>query len=84
MGYKFKCDKNTFYELNTHPPVRISKNTFGQIILGRTSWPAFLVDFAQNPPLECKRCCKRIIVLKHRHIFLRAITLNTIKTLYTG
>ena len=24
------------------------------------------------------------IVLKHRHIFLRTITLNTIKTLYTG
>ena len=29
-------------------------------------------------------CCKRIIALKHRHIFLWAITLNTIKTLCTG
>ena len=29
-------------------------------------------------------CCKRIIALKHRHIFLWAITLNTIKTLSTG
>ena len=53
------------------------------MILSRPSWPVFLVDFAQNPPLECKQCCKRIIVLKHRHIFLRALTLNTIKT-HTG
>ena len=84
MGYKFKYDKNTFYGLNTHPPVRISKNISGQMILGRQSWPVFLVDFAQNPSLECKQCCKRIIVIKHRHISLRAITLNTIKTLCTG
>ena len=53
MGYKFKCDKNTFYGLNIHPPVRISKNISGQMILSRPSWPVFLVDFAQNPPLEC-------------------------------
>ena len=84
MGYKLKYDKNTLYGLNIHPPVRISKNISGQMILSRPSWPVFLVDFAQNPPLECKQCCKRIIVLKHRHIFLRAITLNTIKTLYMG
>ena len=72
MGYKFKCDKNTFYGLNIHPPVRISKNISGQMILRRPSWRVFLKDFAQNPPLECKQCCKRISVLKHRHIFLRA------------
>ena len=84
MGYKFKCNKNTFYGLHIYPPIRISKNISGQMILSRPSWPVFLVDFAQNLPLECKQCCKRIIVLKYRHIFLRAITLNTIKTLYTG
>jgi len=29
-------------------------------------------------------CFKRIIALKYRHSFLWAITLNAIKTLYTG
>jgi len=56
MGYKFKCDENTFYGLNIHPPVRISKNISGQMVLSRPSWPVFFVDFAQNPPLECKQC----------------------------
>ena len=83
-SYNFKYHTNTLYGLNIHPSVRISKNISGQMILSRPSWPLFLVDFAQNPPLECKQCRKRIIVLKHRHIFLRAITLNTIPTLYTG
>ena len=55
MGYNFKYHENTFYELNIHPPVRISKNIFGQMALSRPSWPVFLIDIAQNPPLECKQ-----------------------------
>jgi len=55
MGYNFKYHKNTFYGLNIHPPVRISKDISGQMILSRPPWPVFLIDFAQNPPLECKQ-----------------------------
>ena len=55
MGYNFKYHKNTFYGLNTHPPVRISKNVSGQIALSRPPGPVSLTDFAQNPPLECKQ-----------------------------
>ena len=55
MGYNFKYHKNTFYVLNIHSPVRISKNISGQMALSRPSWPVFLIDFAQNSPLECKQ-----------------------------
>ena len=50
MGYKFKCDKNTLYGLNIHPPVRISKHISGQMILSRPSCPVFLVDL---PKIRC-------------------------------
>ena len=52
MGYKFKCDENTLYGLNIHPPIRISKNISGQMVLSRPPWPVFLANFAQNWPLE--------------------------------
>ena len=55
MGYNFKYHKNTFYGLNIHPLVRISKNISGQMDLSRPLGPVFLIDFAQNPPLECKQ-----------------------------
>ena len=55
MGYIFKYHKNTFYGLNIHLAVRISKNISGQMVLSRPPWPVFLVDFAQNPPLGCKQ-----------------------------
>ena len=50
-----KTIKNTFYGLNIHPPVRILKNISGQMALSRPPWPVFLIDFAQNPLLECKQ-----------------------------
>ena len=55
MGYNFKYHKNAFYGLNIHRPVRISKNISGQMALSRSPWPVFLIDFAQNPLLECKQ-----------------------------
>jgi len=55
MGCNFKYHKNTFYGLNIHPPVRISKNISGQMVSSRLPWPVFLIDFAQNLPLECKQ-----------------------------
>ena len=55
MGYNFKYHKNSFYGLNIHPPVRISKTISGQMALSRPPWPVFLIDFAQNPLLECKQ-----------------------------
>ena len=58
-SYNFKYHKNTLYGSNIHPPVRISKNISGQMILSRPSWPVFLEDFAQNSPLECKQCVAR-------------------------
>ena len=51
-SYNFKYHKNTLYGLNVHPPVRISKNISGQMVLSRPPWPVFLANFAQNPPLE--------------------------------
>jgi len=50
MGYNFKYHKNTFYGLNRRPPVRISTNISGQMVLSRPPMPVFLIDFAQNPP----------------------------------
>ena len=55
MGYNFKYHRNTFYGLNIHPTVRISKNISGQMALSRPPWPVFLINYAQNPPLECKQ-----------------------------
>jgi len=55
MGYNFKYHKNTFYGLNIHPPVKISKNISGQMVSSHPPLPVFLIDFAQNPPLECKQ-----------------------------
>ena len=55
MGYNFKYHKNTFYGLNIHPSVRISKNISGQMALSCPPRPVFLIDFVQNPPLECKQ-----------------------------
>ena len=55
MGYNFKYHKNTFYGLNIHPPIRISKNISGQMALSCPPWPVFLIHFAQNLPLECKQ-----------------------------
>jgi len=55
MGHNFKYHENTFFGLNIHPPVRISKNISGKMASSRPPWPVFLIDFAQNPPLECKQ-----------------------------
>ena len=52
MGYNFQYHKNTFYWLNIHLPVRISKNISGQMVLSCLPWPVFLIDFTQNPPLD--------------------------------
>ena len=38
-----------------HACARISKNISGQMILSRPTWSVFLIDFAQNPLLECKQ-----------------------------
>lgn len=51
-GYNFKYHKNTLYGLNIRPPVRISKDISGQMVLSHPPWPVSLADFAQNPPLE--------------------------------
>ena len=55
MGYNFKYHKNTFYGLNKHLSVRISKNISGQMVLSFPPLPVFFIDFTQNPPLECKQ-----------------------------
>ena len=63
-GYKFKYHKNTLYGLNIHPPVRVSKNVSGQMVLSRPPWPVFLADFAQirlwnvNNVLQANYCIK--------------------------
>ena len=64
MGYNFKYHKNTFYGLNIHLPVRISKNISGQMVLSCPPWPVFLIDFTQNPPLECKQLHDAIVTLE--------------------
>ena len=64
MGYNFKYHKNTFYGLNIHLPVRISKNISGQMVLSCLPWPVFLIDFTQNPPLECKQLRDAISTLE--------------------
>ena len=48
MGYNYKCHKSTFYGLNIHSPVRISKNISGQMVLSRPPWPLFLINFPLN------------------------------------